>query len=88
MESIVDGLPLAESLRHVAPLEPGLRHVNDRINEVPVAILLRAPWTATKQFLDLGPLIIGQLMPSHAPIRSDAPSLRQFLAARFRNRSK
>lgn len=88
MESIVDGLPLPEPLRHVAPLEPSLRHVDDSVNEVSVAILRWAPWAATKQFLDLRPLIIGQLVPAHALIRSDEGSQREFLATRTCKRSK
>lgn len=85
MESIVDGLPLPEPLWHIAPLKAGLRHVDDRVDEVSVAILRRAAWTATKHVFDLYPLIIRQLMPSHALIRSDSPSSREFLIARSRN---
>src|SRR5690348_1481476 len=65
-KAIVDGLPFAEPLRQIAPLDAGLRSKDDGVEEDPVAARSLATSSAIgKQRLKPSPLLVGQRVPLH-----------------------
>jgi len=85
-KAVVDGLPVAVSLRQITPRCPGLEHVHDRVEEAAIASA-RFPAVAMNERFYLLPLCVGQFMSVHVLRKPNRSRIGKFSANPVRLRS-
>ena len=64
-ETIVDVVPRAKALREITPGNSGLRAIQDRLDEFPVAEVRASALLCRQYCLEALPLLVGERVPSH-----------------------